>query len=763
MSLLACEEYYRSTPTQQRGYDAMPNTKKTFLRSQPKGVALREMFGRPLIYGTAPSSPKWSPDGKTLAFLWNQSGEPKMDIYVLGAGDPEPLRLTDSASVGPLPVEDDERPKEDVDYAEVMERGVAEFDWLTKDERAAEKWIAYICRGNLFRIRISGGEYTRLARSSQGVSGIQVSPDGCRIGFMMNNNVWSCNLEDGSTSQLTFFGKEQVAVHGYQWSPDSRWLAVNVEDESMYERVKMPDYSREKEVKVNELRRNNVGKPLSKVRIGIVPAEGGKMARVNIPEPEGEAEKKAQEAEKKQAGDKSAIDTGNNVRFYGFTWTWDSSRLLVAYTGKSYQDWRLLSVTPGQEDSPVEIHTETIEPWFEGTPIASSPDSKYAYFASYGSGWRRIYRVPVAGGEAEQVTEGEFDVTGFQVPKKGKRLFFTANAPHPAEQHVYSAKLDGSGAAEISPDLPWSSAIASDDGASLAFISSGVMVAPEIYRRIGKAAPDKITNSPLPAFAKIHKPQVKRFSFTNESDGATVHGHLLLPRSFRPERKYPVVFSCVYAGGGKESFHRYQLLDSYMANEMGYILACVDLRASMGYGKDFFYGYHKKLGIIDAEECVSCAKYLRTLPYVDGERIGIWGGSYGGFLVLMVMCNHPGVFHTGISWKPVTDWRNYWDSYTCPRLARPEDDPEIYKATSPVFHADGLEGNLLVVHGMLDDNVLFQDAVWMIQKMIEAGKYFDLMIYPRDDHGLTLRHESLPDCMERFAVYFEEHMGLGPV
>ena len=221
--------------------------------------------------------------------------------------------------------------------------------------------------------------------------------------------------------------------------------------------------------------------------------------------------------------------------------------------------------------------------------------------------------------------------------------------------------------------------------------------------------------------------------------------------------------SCVYAGQGKLSFGRYNILDNFMANEMGYILIGVDLRASMGYGRDFFFGYHKKLGIIDSEELVSCADYLKTQPYIDGERIGIWGGSYGGFLTLMAMCNHPGVFHTGISWKPVTDWRNYWDGYTCPRLTRPEDAPDVYKTTSPVFHADKLDGNLLIIHGMLDDNVLFQDAAWMIQKLVEAGKYFDLMIYPRDNHGLDLRHESLPDCMERIAAYFEEHMGLGPV
>jgi dipeptidyl-peptidase-4 len=737
----------------------MPSiNKKTFLKSEPKGgLTLREMFTRPLIYGTSPSSPKWSPDNKTLAFLWNESGEPVQDICVSRGDDSTPVRLTDASSIAPLPVEDDERPKDDVDYAEVMWTGIAGFDWLTKDASlsAEQQWIVYLCRGNLFKAPISGGQPVRLTKSSQGMGSLKVSPDGRKIGFLMNSNVWAYDVTDGSTAQLSFFSRDQVAVHRFEWSPDSKHIAILVQDQSMWEKVKMPDYSPEKEVKIVELRRNNVGKPLPKARIGIIPAEGGKMSRIALPLSDGQA----------RNGDAKPdeIDTGDNIWLHSMSWTNDSSRFLVAYTGKDYTDFHICAVEPGKEDAPTELYTEHSEPWAHYAPAVSSPASDYVYFASYKSGWRRLYRVPVTGGDPQPLTEDGFDITEFVVPKNGSKVIFTACWPYPAEQNVFTLPLDGGEPEKVSPSLTSSSVIASDDGSALAFVSSGVMVPPEIYRQAGSSTPEKLTNSTLPAFSKIAAPQVKRFSYVNESDGSTVSGKMILPHNFDPTKKYPVVLSCVYAGQGKESFTRYQMLDTYMANEMGYILVGIDLRASIGYGRDFFYGYHKKLGLIDSDECVSCAQYLKSLPYVDGKRIGIWGGSYGGFLVLMVMCNHPGVFHTGVSWKPVTDWRNYWDSYTCQRLGRPQDDPEIYKATSPVFHAEGLEGNLLVVHGVLDDNVLFQDAIWMIQKMIESGKYFDLMIYPRDDHGLTLRHESLPDCMERFAAYFEEHMGLGPV
>lgn len=733
----------------------MPSSKNTFLKSKPKGgLTLREMYTRPLIYGTDPTSLKWSSDGGVLAFLWNDGGEHRRDIFIATAENPAPVRITDSAAIGPLPVEDDERPADDVAYAEIMEPGVTEFDWLTRDERA-DKEIVFLCRGNLFRIPITGGEPTRLTKSGQGMGSLQVSPDGRRIGFSMNSNVWSYDTATGSTAQLTFFGKDQVSVVNYVWSPDSKRIALRVEDHSIYETVKMPDYSPEKEVKINELRRNNAGKPRAKVRLGIVSADGGKMARIAIPDEPQKEEKKS---------DEKQVDTGTAFWVHGMAWTPDGSRLLITYTGDGNHDWHLWAVEPGKESEPVELYTEILEPWADWSYPSPSPDSKYAYFLSYKSGWRRIYRVPVAGGGETEIVTGNYDITGISVPKKGDRLLYTANWPYPAEMQAFSISLDGGEPVRISSgEFTSSRVVPSDDGRSLAFLSSSVMVPTELYVQRDGGQPVKVTNSPLPMFAKIPKPQIKRFTFTNKSDGAEVHARMILPHNFDPSKKYPVVLTCVYAGQAKEGFGRYQLLDTYMANEMGYILVGIDLRASMGYGRDFFYGYHKKLGIIDADECVSCVDYLKTQPYVDSERIGIWGGSYGGFLVLMVMCNHPGVFHTGISWKPVTDWRNYWDGYISPRLTRPEDDPEVYKATSPVFHADGLEGNLLLVHGMLDDNVLFQDAAWMIQKLIEAKKYFDLAIYPRDDHVFTLRHESLPDCMERFAAYFEEHMGLGPV
>ena len=737
----------------------MPKSKirGTFLKRKPKcGITLAEAYSLPMIYGAPPTSLKWASDNETFAFLWNEEGGLRRDIYVSRPGEPL-FRLTDSAAIGPLPVEDDERPREEVEYAELMYSGVGEFDWSPDG-----KWVAFICRGNLFRIPASGGQPVRLTQTTQGVGQLQVSLDGRLIGFKTGANVWAHDVATGATRQVTFFQKEQVSVQRWQWSPDGQWLGVVVCDQSMYETVKMPDYTPEKGVKISELRRNNVGKPLSKVRVGLVPSTGGRLVRAPLPEPCTEGSGLA--VKPGAPGTPGELDTGNNIRVHLLSWTWDSARFVVGYVSKEFKDYRLYAIPPKEPDKPVLVYSEEQKPWFCWSAVPSSPDSRYVYFTSYKTGWKHLYRVPIIGGEAEQLTAGEFDVTGHVVPRFGDRLYYTAFAPNPVEEHVFSLPLNGGKAVDVSPEGFTSNGVSvSPDGTGLAFVSSNVMVPPEVYRRTRRGEVVRLTTSPRPEFRRLPTLKVKRFTFTNESDGAVVHAKMLLPQSFDRSRKYPVVLTCVYAGGAKEGFGRYQILDTYMANEMGYMLVGIDFRASMGHGSAFFYGYHKKMGLIDSDEAASCAKYLRTLPYVDAERIGLWGGSYGGFLTLMAMCKYPGVFHTGISWKPVTDWRNYDDGYTGERLGRPADDPDTYRATSPVFHADKFEGNLLLVHGMQDDNVLFQDAVWMVQKLVEAGKYFDLMVYPRDDHMMSLRHESLPDLMERFAAYFEEQMGLGPV
>jgi len=163
------------------------------------------------------------------------------------------------------------------------------------------------------------------------------------------------------------------------------------------------------------------------------------------------------------------------------------------------------------------------------------------------------------------------------------------------------------------------------------------------------------------------------------------------------------------------------------------------------------------MGLIDADEAVSAKNYLAALPYVRGDRVGIWGWSYGGYLTCMTLLTKPGVFYAGCAVASVTDWKSYNEWYTRRRLGLVKDDPKIFEQTSPISYAAGLQDNLLLIHGILDNNVLFQDTARLIQRLIDNGKYFDEMTYPRDDHSIG-KETSRPHVFGRIMRYFYDQL-----
>jgi len=205
-----------------------------------------------------------------------------------------------------------------------------------------------------------------------------------------------------------------------------------------------------------------------------------------------------------------------------------------------------------------------------------------------------------------------------------------------------------------------------------------------------------------------------------------------------------------WANSGKVAWSGYN--DNYLVMELGFVVLNVDFRASWGYGGEFNSGYYEKMGLIDADEAVKAKEYLVSLGYVNPDRVGIWGWSYGGFLTCMVMNTKPGVFDTGVAVASVTDWRQYNEWYTRRRIGMVSDKEDIFLKNSPVNSAATMAGNLYLVHGILDDNVLFQDVVQLSQKYIENGRHFDSLFYPRGDHGMW-RDDERPHIMSAIHRY----------
>jgi dipeptidyl-peptidase 4 len=243
----------------------------------------------------------------------------------------------------------------------------------------------------------------------------------------------------------------------------------------------------------------------------------------------------------------------------------------------------------------------------------------------------------------------------------------------------------------------------------------------------------RLTRSQSPDFVKVQWADYREVTF-KAPDGKDIHALMITRPGLDLTKKHPAFLSNMYANSAKMAWGGF--FENYAAMELDMVVLCVDFRASWGYGGEFNSGYYRSMGLIDVDEAVAAKNYLASLPYVNGDKVGLWGWSYGGYLTAQTLLTKPDVFAAGVAVAPVTDWKSYNEWYTRRRLGLVKDDKEIFEKTSPITYAQGLNDDLLLVHGMMDDNVLFQDTARLIQRLIDNGKYFEELSYPRDDHSI---------------------------
>jgi len=243
-------------------------------------------------------------------------------------------------------------------------------------------------------------------------------------------------------------------------------------------------------------------------------------------------------------------------------------------------------------------------------------------------------------------------------------------------------------------------------------------------------------------------------------DGTPLPAMMIKPKGFDPRRKYPAI---VYVYGGPRAqvvVNRWggdRFLWHQLMAERGFLIFSLDNRGSWGRGKAWEAKLHRRLGYWELRDQLAGVAYLKSLPYVDPERIGIWGWSYGGYMTLMALFTAPDVFRTGIAVAPVTDWRNYDTHYTERYLERPQENPEGYRLSSPITYAAHAKVRFLLVHGMADDNVHFQDTVQLVDALIRARRPFDLMIYPGKKHGISGTDARI-HLFTLMTEYFQRHL-----
>jgi dipeptidyl-peptidase-4 len=725
--------------------------------ANPARLPLERITALPSLIGTAPAAPVWSPDGSRLAFLWSDKGMPFRDVWVVGAGGEDLKRATDLGAPA-------EKPAPNASFEELARSAAARHDpGVTAVVWSGDgKALVFIFHGDLYRVGADGSGLTPLTRTAEAESAPAFSPDGRYLSYLREGDLWLWNQASGENVPVTRVGVPPVGripggeftdfdseCASYFWSPDGGRIALLLEDRREAREVLFPDYLAE-ETRVVPQRRDYPGENDQIRRLALYPVAEGRLRPVDLPDP-------------------------RDRRFGSISWSPDGSLLLVDQTSEDADD-RWIYVVRRDDRSARELwHSH--KPKGGSTTSASQlwtsawqSDGKGIVFISDAEGWHRLYALPLTGGTPRPLTDGGWDVTGaafegasLTPSPKTRELFFVGSKKSPYERPVYRLPENGGPVVAVTSLAGTHTPFVSTDGARVAVLHSSDVNPTELYvveSRSG-ASERRITRSPPPEFDTYRWLEPRYVTFSSHVDGVTLHGRLLEPPDLDRTRKHPAILGPVYSNTARNQWRgTHGTFQQYLAQE-GYLVLQVDIRGSVGHGRPFRERAVFGIGEIDIEDLESGARYLKSLPYVDAERVGIWGWSYGGLLTAMSLFKKPGVYRAGVAGAPAT---NVWHATTgeVDLFKRPSSHPEAFRQGSAVLFAEGLRDPLLIIHGMQDGIVLFKDSVTLAEKLMLLGKDFDFVPLPSSVHDAMRRDYTAAHVLRKIAQHFERHLGKGP-
>ncbi|HYM13870.1 MAG TPA: alpha/beta fold hydrolase, partial [Bryobacterales bacterium] len=497
--------------------------------------------------------------------------------------------------------------------------------------------------------------------------------------------------------------------------------------------------------------RAKVGDPPPSVKMGILNIADGKV--------------KWAESEKYKRG----------VIFAGPWWSPDGKHAVVKVLSTDFKDLWLeaLDCETGRTRTLFQDHDDAWIPIFPSPPVGWLADSHAIYTTSERDGYRHLYTVDLEG-NIRQLTHGRFDLAAAaelgegapqpELSRDGRRWYFHANIEDSAERNLYTMPVEGGTPVRLTPRGGWNRAFLSPDEKKIALLRTTPNSVQEVYLADNPAAGDdakaaglrRISHSTTPEFEAVDWAAPEFVEFPDSE------GTMIAARLYRPRRPHPLHPALLHIhGSGYAQIVRRKLDTDYLHTYIqylltrGYTILEIDYRGSAGYGRDFRTAIYRHMGGEDLASVLAAAGYLAREQGIDPRRIGIFGRSYGGFMTLMAMFTRPGVFAAGAAMAPVTDWAHYNHGYTGTILNMPQQDEESFRRSSPIYFAQNLRDPLLVLHGMVDNNVLYQDSVRLSQRLLELKKTgWQLVSYPVESHVWAEESTKL-DCLRRLGEFFD--------
>ena len=754
------------------------------VHAQSFDLTIDNIMRGPGLAGYEPQQVRWTPDGAKVFFSWKQYGDPQekdRDTYVVNRDGSGLRKLSDEEKKDAPPP-----------------RGER-----TRDHRR----IVYADEGDIF---LWDGKRHTLTQTTETESSPHFTFDEKRVTFVRGNNVFAVDLTSGEIAQLTnvagpddkgsnvtlwddkkgtesqeFVKKEEKelldvvarrakkreedeakkkkehplkpfklskgqSVADARLTPDRKYVVVVVENEpEKGKRTIVPSYVTESGYVETIPSREKVGDVQTTSRIAVLSEANGEAKwfehGIKVPT--------APKSETPESRTAPLLFPEREVELRMPVWSEDGKHAFVVVRSADNKDLWIMAFDPAAPKGRT-LASEHDDAWVRWAERALEPgwiDNDTIFYTSEATGFMQLYRVPFAGGAPKQLTSGELEVDSVELSDDKQSFYLTTSEVSPFERHLYRMPVAGGARTKLTTMAGDNAAVVSPDGGAIANVYSYSNKPPELY-----IDAKRITTSPAPDFASYPwiDPPIVRIPARDKA--------MLPARIYEPARPNGAAVIFVHGAGylqnvsrGWSSYFR-EYMFHHLLRDRGYTVLDVDYRASRGYGRAWRTAIYRHMGGIDLDDQVDAARWLVSEKKIDPKRIGVYGGSYGGFITLMAMFTQPDVFAAGAALRPVTDWAHYNHGYTSDILNIPQGDAQAYRQSSPIYFAKGLKGRLLICHGMVDTNVHFEDSVRLVQKLIELRKTnWELAVFPVENHGFV-EPTSWADEYKRIYKLFEE-------
>ncbi|MCK0124566.1 prolyl oligopeptidase family serine peptidase [Gelidibacter sp. F2691] len=746
--------------------------------AQQSTLSVEKVMQDPKWMGTFPSNIKWDQNSSAIYFNYNKDADPTDSLYR--------IRLKNTKSIEKVSWPEEK----DTEFArgtynanktkklKVKSNTLSSYDLKSGKETellqlpenirnahflSNEDWIAFELDNNAYIYSLSTGVLKKLTQIKTGEAPKKKDPKASdKATYLEKENLKLLSVvkerEDEKeiskkirearqdNDAFTYYTGERQIMN-LQVSPDAKYVTFTLYDRGKSDNTIVPNYIDASSYTKDLNTRSKVGADDSKVELAVYNIEKDTVYTVNtsslpgikdLPDyvtdyPDKEWEEKEREVISSPA---YFSDNGQHA--------------IVNVRSKDNKDrWiAKLDLATGALSS---LDRQRDEAWIAGPGIGWSmsggtmgwlPDNKHIYFQSEATGYSHLYLLDITNGNKKALTSGNYEVFDPFLSNDKKSWYFTSSQVGPGERHFYKMPLMG-GPMEQLTTMPGNNDVSlSPDEKHMAILHSYSNKPWELYykKTSAKAEAIQLTSGQSEAFKSYtwRDPQLITFK---AQDGADVPARLYLPEA-SVKNNAAVIF--VHGAGYLQNVHKWwssyfrEYMFHNLLTDLGYTVIDIDYRGSAGYGRDWRTGIYRHMGGKDLSDQVDGATYLIENHGVDKESIGIYGGSYGGFITLMALFTEAETFKSGAALRSVTDWAHYNHGYTSNILNEPSHDPIAYERSSPIYFAEGLEGNLLIAHGMVDVNVHFQDVVRLSQRLIELGKdNWEMAVYPAEDHGFV--------------------------